>query len=60
MDFILERLKAIVGFAAVPVTTAIFNAVEQGLGFAFPTDWKTWVIAFVVGILVHQTTNKIS
>lgn len=62
MKFVLERMKAVAGFAAPMITVAIIEGVcKYVLDVPFPDDAKTWVAAFVVsvvtGLTVHQTPN---
>lgn len=58
LDWILQRAKAVMGFAIPAVTGAIIKSVEQGFGFDIPADVELGIIAFLTGLFVHQTPNK--
>ena len=58
MDWVLQRAKAVVGFAIPAVAAALIKAIEQGTGFDIPTEWELGIISAVTGIFVHQTPNK--
>ena len=56
-NFILPRLKAVLGAVSVPAVTALLSAIETQFGIHLDPALKLWIIGLVTGLVVHQTPN---
>jgi hypothetical protein len=58
MEWLAQRIKAVIGTAVPALVTGAIKWVESQFGIDIPTETEVAILSFVTGFLVYAVPNK--